>query len=200
MLSSVNKMWLWGSGLGIVLVHQDEHPCLGGGPGIPQQTEEIPCQGGSWFVASWCSTTGLQVWQETSEVPLGVAQGGWCLHSSPALLSMSAQSRVSDFPSLPPLGMQPFILLLQEAPWPFPPGEGAPHRAPAPPAPPGPSPHTSIPPSSFCPCLQLCSPFISRFASLTGYLWFSNAHIPVPPSLVETLTNAPTSATVSHHT
>lgn len=62
------------------------------------------------------------------------------------------------------------------------------------------APHPTISPSSFCPSLQLCSPFISRFSSLMGYLWFSNAHIPVPPSLVETLTNAPTSATVSHHT
>lgn len=76
----------------------------------------------------------------TSEFPLGVARGGRCLHSSPAQPSTSAQSHVSDFPSLPPLGMQPSILLLLEAPQPFPPGEGALHTAPAPHAPPGPSP------------------------------------------------------------
>lgn len=87
----------------------------------------MPCQRGSWFLVH---SRGKAVIRDL-RIPSG-GGSGWEVHARlPALVSVSAQSRACDFPSLSPLGKEPFNLLLQKAPQPFPPDEGALRTPPA---------------------------------------------------------------------
>lgn len=116
---------------------------------FPQHAKEMTCQKDS-------SVPVQHIWGRAVIKDLKISSGGgsgWKMHARlPSTVSVSAQSRARDFPSLSPLGMEPFILLLQKAPQPFPPDERSPMHTPLPgPCKPplAPLPQTTISPTTF---------------------------------------------------